>query len=72
MLVETRQLGILLVILGIVLVGCSFRYRESIDEQMVRKRSLKHRLMMGYRVRITFWIFWTGLILMALGAALQW
>ncbi len=72
MLVETRQLGILLVILGIVLVGCSFRYRESIDEEMVRKRTLKRRLMMGYRVRITFWIFWTGLILMALGAALQW
>ncbi len=72
MLIEARQLGILLLILGIIVVGFSVGYAESIDEAIVRKGSLKRRLTKGYRVRVRFWIFWTGLILMALGAALQW
>ncbi len=71
MLIEARQLGILLVILGIVLVGCSFRYFESTDEE-IRRRSITRFFRRPYRVRIVRGMFWTGLILMALGAALQW
>lgn len=71
MIVKVRHLGILLVIVGIIMVACSFRYFESTGEE-IRRRSLSHFFRRAYRVRIVRGMFWTGLILMALGAALQW
>lgn len=70
--IQPHQLGILLFIVGIILVGCSVRYFESGHEQMLRRMSIISILMMGYRTRIVRWMFWTGLILMALGSVLRW
>jgi hypothetical protein len=70
-LIEARQLGILLLILGLIMVGFSFRYFESTDEE-IRRRGITRFFRRPYRVRIVRGMFWTGLILMALGAALQW
>ncbi len=69
---EARQVGIILVILGLIVLGRSVRFVESEEETTVRKKRFKRRLTTGYRVRIRSWVFWTGLILMVLGAALQW
>ncbi len=71
MLIEARQLGILLLILGLIMVGFSFRYFKSTDEEIWPRRITRFYLR-SYRVRIVRGMFWTGLILMALGAALQW
>lgn len=70
--IELRHLGILVFVLGIMTLGCSVRYVHSIQGEMHRSLSIAHRLWMGYRVRIVRWMFWTGLILIALGSAMQW
>ena len=72
MRVERRQIGIVMSLLGLLFLGLSIGFRESEEETMVRLASLRHRILMGYRVRIRRWIFWSGLVLMALGALLQW
>lgn len=72
MRVELRQIGIVLSLLGLLLLGLSIGFRESENETIVRLASLRRRILMGHRVRIRRWIFWSGLVLMALGALLQW
>ena len=70
-IIELRHLGILFFVLGIIIVGCSVRYFETTDGKTYLGH-ITHRLWMGYRVRIVRRMFWTGLILMALGSVLQW
>lgn len=70
--VEVRQIGIVLFLLGLLLLGLSIGFRESEEEAIVRRASLRRHVLIGYRVRIRRWIFWSGLVLMAVGALLQW
>ncbi len=70
--IEAHRLGVVLVILGMIILGCSFQCVESIDGAVLRRMSINRRLWMGYRVRMVRWLFWIALILMALGSGLQW
>lgn len=72
LLIGAHQLGILFFIFGIIIVGCSVRYFESTHEPMIRRMGITRLLWTGYRTRIIRWMFWTGIILMTLGSALQW
>ncbi len=65
MRVEVRQIGIVLFLLGLLLPGLSIGFRESEEEAIVRRASLRRHVLIGYRVRIWRWIFWSGLVLMA-------
>lgn len=72
MSVELRQVGIVLFLVGLLLLGLSVGFRESEEEATVRQASVRRRILMGYRVRIRRWMFRSGLVLMAVGALLQW